>query len=112
MKRTPINRYSLNKIAELNTEAPIRRQLCLRAKGTPKDRVEIVYRKGIKYTINRVDCLNGICECGCGQFAPILHPHEKHSRGQGGTLSLNNSIMVINQHHDVLQNNLPIWSRK
>jgi len=113
LKRKSINRYSLKKIAELNAEAPIRRALCYRAHGIPIETVEVVYRNGTKHTINRVKCINGRCECGfCGgEFSPILHPHEKHSRGRGGKLSMENSLMVSDSHHAVLQNNLPKWSK-
>jgi len=111
LKKEPINRYSLKKIEELNAEAPIRRTLCCRAHGIPVETVEVVYRNGTKHTINRVKCINGICQCGCSQCSPILHPHEKHSRGRGGKLTLENSIMVSDNHHAVLQNNLPKWSK-
>ena len=111
LKKKPINRYSLKKIEELNAEAPIRRALCYRAHGIPVEHVEVVYRNGVKYTINRVRCINGVCQCGCGEFSPILSPHEKHSRGRGGKLTLANSIMVSDNHHAVLQNNLPKWSK-
>jgi len=111
LKRKPINRYSLKKIEELNAEAPIRRSLCYRAHGIPLEYVEVVYRNGVKYTINRVKCINGVCECGCGENFPILKPHEKHSRGRGGKLTMTNSIMVSDNHHAVLQNNLPKWSK-
>lgn len=107
-----LNKYSLKKIAELNAEAPIRRKLCYRAHGIPVEHIEVVYRDGVKYTINRVRCINGQCECGCGEFANLLHPHENRSRARGGKLSLENSIMVKTRHHDILQNNLPKWSEK
>jgi len=112
LKRKPINRYSLKKIEELNAEAPIRRALCYRAHGIPVETVEVVYRNGTKHTINRVKCINGICQCGCGEFSPILHPHELVSRAHGGKLSMSNSIMVSDSHHAVLQNNFPKWSKE
>lgn len=106
----PINKYSLKKIAELNAETSIRRALCYRAYGIPIEYVEVVYRKGIKHTINRVRCQNGVCECGCGEFSPVLKPHELVSRAYGGKLSMTNSIMVKDNHHAILQNNLPKWA--
>lgn len=118
MKRTPINRYSLKKIAELQAEAPIRIELCKRAGGKPIAREVQIYRKGQKYTYIKVECIGGICECGCGKYANTyngqLHPHEKipRSKGKIGALSLLNSIMVLNSCHQILQNNVPKWSSK
>jgi hypothetical protein len=37
----------------------------------------------------------------------MLSPHEKHTRGRGGELSLDNSIMVLNSCHRKLQNREP-----
>ena len=112
LKRKRINKYSLKKIDELNAEAPIRRELCRRAHGIPENYTEVVYQNGNKYTINRVRCVLGKCECGCNEYANLLHPHELHSRGRGGRLSMENSLMVKDTHHAVLQNNLPKWSRE
>ncbi|MDD4876417.1 MAG: hypothetical protein PHQ86_04715 [Dehalococcoidales bacterium] len=115
MKRTRMNNYSLKKIDEKNAEAPIRIALCKRAGGTPITREVQVYHSGQRHTFTKVECLGGTCECGCGQRADNytggLSPHEKHSRGQGGKLSLENSIMVLNSCHSRLQRNEPMWSK-
>lgn len=112
MKRSRIKPYSLNKIAELDAETPIREQLCIRAHGTPRKWEQIVHRDGKRFLIHRVTCLGAICECGCGEFSRQVDPHEKHSRGQGGKLSLENSIMVKRSHHPIVQNSYPMWSKK
>lgn len=110
LKQKPINRYSLKKIEELNAEAPIRRALCYRAHGIPIETVEVVYRNGTRHMVNRVRCINGRCE-HCGEFSPILHPHEIVSRAHGGKLTMRNSIMVSDNHHTKLQNNELHWSK-
>ena len=118
MKRKPINRYSLKKIAELNAEVPIRYQLIARCQGIPHPYKEYTYNNGKRYSINRVSCLGGYCECGlpeCGHrwatHDKPLHPHEKLSRGQGGKLSMENSVMVMDECHAKLQNNVVKWGK-
>lgn len=109
LKRTKApNHYSLKRIAELNAEAPIRRKLIVRCHGIPLEYVEVTYHKGVRYTINRVVCIGGYCECGCGRWAgnsQRLSPHEKHFRSRGGKLSLENSLMVFDECHAKLQDN-------
>ena len=111
MKRTPINRYSIKKILEMQAEASIRIKLCERAGGIPLVKETAIYRKGQKYTYQKVECIGGLCECGCGQYATSfngqLHPHEQipRSKGKIGALSLKNSIMVLNSCHTILQGN-------
>lgn len=103
MKKTPLNFKSKRKVLELQAEEPIRIQLAQRAGGEPV----LIPRKG--YT--QVICHGGTCECGCGKSTNyILEPHEKHTRGQGGKLSLENTIMILRGCHERLQNNLPKWS--
>lgn len=108
-----LNTHSLKKIEEMRAEVPIRIALCKRAGGTPVETKITAYHSGKAYPITRVVCVGGVCECGCDQrTSGELHPHEQHSRGRGGKLSMANSIMVINEHHAVLQNNIPKWSKK
>jgi hypothetical protein len=108
-----MNNYSLKKIAEKNAEVPIRIALCKRAGGTPITRDVQVYHSGDKYTFTKVECLGGTCECGCGQrannYTGRLEPHEQLSRGRGGKLSLENSIMVLRSCHRRLQKSEPQW---
>ena len=112
MKRTPINRFSEKKIAQLNEEAPIRIALCKRAGGTPVTREVQIYRNGDKFTYTKVECHNGICECGCGQRSYLLDPHEDKNRSQGGKLSMGNTKMVTRSCHHRLQKSSPMWSKK
>jgi len=109
-RKTPLNRYSIKKIAELNAEAPIRLELCRRAHGIPKEHIQKYRRKGVIHEIHRVICRNGICECGCGQRYPVLEPHEKVFRSHGGKLSLDNSILLSRECHQVAQNNVLKWT--
>lgn len=116
MKKTPLNKYSLKKIAQIQGEAPIRVELCKRAGGKPLTREAAIVRKGVKHTYTKVECVGGVCECGlpdCPKY-PLygqhLEPHEQLPRGRGGKLSLQNSIMVLRRCHRILQKNEPIWS--
>lgn len=103
MKQTPLNCYSLKKIAELNAEAPIRIALCRRASGIPVETRQTIRRNdGSVHTIRRITCINGICE-ECHQRKPHLEPHEKVHRAQGGILSLDNTVMVDRGCHKKLQ---------
>jgi hypothetical protein len=109
-----LNRFSLKKIEQMNAEAPIRIELCKRAGGKPVPREVIVYHSGERYTYTKVECFGGICECGdpdCPKFAGYrngsLEPHEKLTRGRGGTLSKENSIMVLRACHRRLQKREP-----
>jgi len=118
VKRSRINTYSLKKIDEKNAEAPIRIDLCKRAGGTPTTREVLIYRNGQKHTFTKVECLGGTCECGhpdckliANNYNGMLEPHEKHSRGRGGKLSLKNTIMVLRQCHRRLQRSEPMWSK-
>lgn len=110
MKRKPINRYSLKKIAELNAEAPIRVELCRRAHGYPETYLEEVYIKGKRFNIMRVLCRNGICEI-CHKEKPVLEPHEKVRRSRGGKLSMENTLMVDRTCHIKAQKSFPMWSK-
>ena len=98
-------------IAELNAEVPIRLELIKRCQGIPYHYEEYAYHCGKRHIINRVACIGGFCECGlpeCGHRRAVgmqLHPHEAKSRGQGGRLSVENSIMVFNECHEKLQHN-------
>ena len=117
MKRKPLNRYSEKRIAELQAEAPIRIALCERAGGKAITREVQVYRNGQKHTYTKVECVGGICECGlpdCPKQPPYgqhLEPHEKLFKGQGGKLTMDNSIMVLRRCHRILQKNEPMWSK-
>ena len=106
----PINRYSLKKIAEINGEFETRLALCDRANGFAKIETQLVRRKGVTHEIRRVTCLNGLCECGLkecgGKRYPVLEPHEKKTRAQGGKLSMENTIMVWRECHQILQGNV------
>lgn len=117
IKRTPINRYSLKKISEIQGEAPIRIKLCKRAGGIPATREVQIYRNGQKYTHIKVECIGGVCECGltdCPKYPSYgqhLEPHEKVFRSRGGKLSMSNSIMVLRRCHRILQKREPRWSK-
>ena len=112
MKQSPINRYSLKRIQQLNDEVPERIALCRRASGTPILRKVTIYRKGIGHPVTIVECTYGICECGCGKLFPRIYPHEEPFKSHGGKVSLKDSRMVSPEHHRKLQNNDPVWSRK
>lgn len=95
-----MNHYSLKRIQQLNEEAPIRRELAKRAGGIPVESVQTVYHNSTKYTITRVMCLGGRCECGCGlRTSNPLDPHHKIKRSGGGDFTLENIIMVMRGHH-------------
>lgn len=88
MKRTPINKISMKRKAQLKDEIFIREQLCDRAGG------EFYSHKG--YSI----CLGGLCElCGKPPDFRGLRPHEKKFRSRGGKLSMENSKMVCGKCH-------------
>lgn len=97
------NRYSLARIEQINAEAPIRIELAKRAGGDP-----YVFTKTIthgtgkhktQHELTLVTCIGGTCEI-CGEKRPGLEPHEKQHRGNGGKLSLENSVMVCRQCHN------------
>lgn len=111
--RKPLNHYSERRIRQLNGEVTARILLCKRCGGEPiQQSIMVKLNDGRQVELSTITCISGYCECGCGEYSLILHPHEKHSRGRGGKLSLENSIMVKDNHHAVLQNNLPKWSMK
>jgi hypothetical protein len=99
-QKRPPNKYSLKKINQINAEAPIRKSLARRAHGTAIEYIERYRRNDGKiFKIHRVRCVNGICECGCNRPGRVLDPHEKHSRGRGGLLTLLNTIMFRRDCH-------------
>lgn len=111
-RQKPPNKYSLKKIDEINAEAPIRIALCYRAGGRPLIYMQKYRRNdGKVYTIKRVRCVGGKCECGCKKPANAingnLEPHEQLTRGRGGKLSLRNTKMVLRECHRKLQNREP-----
>lgn len=112
MKRSkPLNKYSLKMIKKLNNEAPIRIKLCKRAHGTPIEYKEKFCRNdGTIHIIKRVRCINGVCECGCGQFGLILEPHETPRRSNGGKVSMKQSKMVRRDCHRRIDGRSPMWS--
>lgn len=99
-----LNKYSLKKIAQLNTEAPIRIALAKRAGGTPIVKIQTVKRNdGTIHKIKRVFCVGGVCEI-CGKPSKrgeILEPHELIKRSAGGQVSLDNSRMCHRTCHPV-----------
>ncbi len=112
-----MNQYILKKIAEKNTEAPIRIALCKRAGGTPITRKVVVHHNGQKYTFIKVECIGGTCECkhpDCPKQANVyngqLEPHKIIPRGRGRKLSLKNTILVLRGCHRRLQGREPMWS--
>ncbi len=119
-KRVALNHYSLRRIRELNEQIPIRLALIERCGGRPIERQQTVYHSGTKYIINRVICIDGLCECGCDKHQTcdkvnhrqrgVLEPHEKLRRSQGGKVSLENSIMVLRPCHNCVQGNQIVWS--
>ena len=119
MKQTPLKRkkrlnpVSLKRIAQLNLEVPARVSLCQRVGGTPVFGKHTYYIKSKPYPVITVQCLGGVCECGCGERTDgLLEPHEKVFRSHGGKLSLENTIMVKPEHHPKLQNNELHWSNE
>lgn len=107
----PLNHISIKKLRELEQEVNDRLALCNRAGGMPYCHTKTIRISGKPYNQTVVTCYNGICECGCREFADVLEPHEKHSRGRGGKLSLANTIMVKREHHRILQKSSPMWSK-
>jgi len=105
------NKYSLKQIDKLNAELPVRVKLIRRCGGTPIYYNQTVQHNGTSFIIRRVRCKGGTCECGCNRqansFLGDLHPHERLWRGRGGKVSLENSIMVLNECHERLQNRSP-----
>ena len=101
MKRSRLSLISQKKRQQLKSELPVRVKLCHRAGG------EWVKSNNLVGGY----CRGGICECGCGRPPGYesdyqLHPHEKEHRGLGGCLSMRNSLMVRNDCHAKLQNNV------
>lgn len=91
-----LNPMSANYIHKLNNEVGDRIKLCLRCKGTPVTQTrEIHLNNGKALYLTTVTCVGGMCEiCGEPAKGEILRPHEyKLSRGQGGRVSLENSVM-------------------
>jgi hypothetical protein len=114
MKRTRLNQYSLKRIVSLNAETPIRIALCERAGGIPVSRQVKVYHNGDKYSVTKVVCVGGKCECGqarCKIYANNangqLEPHENPPRSKGTKVSLEHSIMVLRACHRRLQGREP-----
>ena len=116
MKHTTLNPKSPRKIAQLIAEEPIRMQLAYRCGGTPvKFHRKVKLNNGKVLEYNQVVCMGGKCEiCGKqgGNELGLLYPHERISRGRGGQLSLQNSIMCHNRPcHELAQKNYPQWSK-
>lgn len=109
IRHNQLNRFSLQKIAQLNAEVPIRRALAKRAGGLPVERKVTICRSDGTFYYTAVRCIGGTCECGCGKKANELEPHEKVHRSQGGILSMENTIMVTRFCHQRLQRNEPMW---
>ena len=106
-----LNPISPRRVAELNAQKEVRIALCKRAGGSPMVSKRTFTINGKDYQAKLVLCRNGVCECGCGQHGEILTPHELKTRGSGGKLSLDNSLMVRVDCHRRIQNNNPIWSK-
>ncbi len=105
----PLNRYSLERIAELQAETPVRIELCERAHGTPILRKVTIYRKGIGYPLVTVECSYGICQ-KCGHIKPLLDPHEEPFRSHGGKVSLKDSTMWC-RDCQAMRHGKPMWSK-
>jgi len=99
LKRIPLKQVSKKKITKLESELEIRIELCKRAGGEWHKDSSIVGGH----------CEFGVCECGCGrppndwQSGYRLEPHELIHRGVGGKLSMDNTIMVRRDCHNILQ---------
>lgn len=111
MKRTPLATMSLQKIAQLNAEVETRKALARRAGGLPVLRKVTICRHEGVYHYTAVRCLGGKCEY-CGRPCDELEPHEKIFRSQGGSLSLDNTLMVCRGCHRQIQNNDPLWGNQ
>ncbi len=110
-----LNPMSKRKIAEVNGEYEARVQLCLRCEGNPiTTSREIRLNDGSVYPLRTVTCVGGYCEV-CKKPAgdnQHLHPHERISRGRGGELTLENSLMCHDYPcHARVQNNILKWSK-
>jgi len=93
MKRSPINKFSKKKLAELIAEKEPRRKLCERAGGQFFSAID-------KQGIPHYTCLNGRCEI-CGQLADWrgLSVHHKKFRSHQGETSLENCLMLCGDCH-------------
>jgi len=113
-RRKPLNKYSLKKIDQLNGEVKARIALCKRAGGAPVISNELVKRNDKSvHIIQRVRCVGGVCECGCGkpanQYNGSLEPHEtpRRSTSKSIKVSLRYSKMVLRGCHQRLDGRQP-----
>ena len=91
-----LNPMSENYIHKLNDEVSERVELCKRCGGEPvKQTRTIHFNNGKSLELTSVVCVGGMCEiCGEPARGETLRPHEyKVSQGQGGKVSLDNSVM-------------------
>lgn len=97
MRKTRLKPISIKKQHQIEQEKPIRALLAERCGGVWIETRSIVGGY----------CSGGTCEkerCyfqGAEEYYPLfnLHPHEKLRRGQGGQLTLFNSIMICTWCH-------------
>ena len=105
-----LNRMSVRKIHQVNSEVEDRRALCERAKGTPEVITKMIPLDNNTEIENRiVQCHDGICEI-CGKVGN-LEPHEEGLRARGFKVSLKNSKMVCRECHNDRGSN-PQWTKK
>jgi len=94
--RKGLNPMSENYVHKLNSEVEERMKLCRRCGGLPVKQIRpIHFNNGKVIELTSVVCVGGMCEiCGEPARGENLRPHEyKVSRGQGGKVSLDNSVM-------------------
>ena len=101
--RGKLHQYSERRVRQLNSEVIARSRLCERCGGTPIQQSRMVKVAGNHLIeLNTIICLGGNCEI-CGQPAgnENMSPHEyKVSQGQGGKVSMGNSVMCHCHCHD------------
>jgi len=104
----PLNRMSLRRIYQLNSEVETRIELCKRAGGEPNIKTRnIRLNNGTELELHIVECRNGICE-ECSKFNYHLEPHEDPPRSLGGKVSLKGSKMICRKCHNT-KGGQPMW---
>ena len=91
-----LNPMSENYIHKLNDEVFERVELCKRCGGQPFLKTRPIHlNNGKEILLTSVICVGGMCEiCREPARGETLRPHEyKVSRGQGGKVSIGNSVM-------------------
>lgn len=109
----PLNRMSLRKIIELNSQADTRIKLCKRASGHHYIETKLIrLNNGTSVELHLVHCTGGFCEVGQHLAHGLpLEPHEDPPRSLGSKVSLEDSKMTCRACHKK-QKGQPEWSGK